>query len=126
VPSGFVRGTIAPTSVIHFLSFTEDFDLWIDHFRGALGGLNRFRLCREDEGVAGSSGLRGSHREKFAGKRAAGFVLDSQMIDGIRPPRPCRGWLGRVNHAPRNVVSAVGLNVRTLEKGRGLRQRNWR
>ncbi len=89
----------------------EDFDLWIDHFEARGAEPIDLGFAMKDEELARfQAPFEIAAVEKFAGERAAGFVLDKQMIDGIAAATHAADGLA-AHHARTNGVSAVGLDV---------------
>src|SRR5260370_18158891 len=100
---------------IEFLG-AEDLNLRIDQCEARGAELSDFGFAVKDEELPGfQAAFEIATVKKFAGKRAAGFVLDKQMIDGIAPAAHAADGLA-AHDASANGVGAVRLDVLHLGK----------
>ena len=108
---GFVDGNdAADFGGVEFL-VAEDFDLRIDHFKARGTEFVDFRFAVKDEELAGfQSAFEVAAVKEFAGERAAGVVLNEEMIDGVAAAAHAADGLA-AHDTRANGVSAVGLDI---------------
>ena len=108
---GFIDGDNAADFAGVRFFVTEDFDLRIDHLEARGTESIDLRFAVKDKELAGlQSAFEIAAVKEFTGERAAGFVLNEEMIDGVAAAAHAADGL-TAHYARTNGVGAVGLDV---------------